>query len=153
MVGGVLDGRVLLGTDPEWLNGDCLAGVRIEVAFHEPRRIGGRARILPIGIEAVDAGQRAVFVVERAILVEDNEYVFDLLSKRRDVASGPFRTGPAGVRIGDEIGRDVRWRIGLSRDQKRRGGKSGLREASGDGQCGHAVKHAFHASILPKERS
>ena len=80
MVGGVLDRRVLLGTDAEWLNGDSLAGVRIEVAFRESRRLGGRARILPVGIEAIDARKRAVFMVERTVLIEDNEDVFDLLS-------------------------------------------------------------------------
>jgi hypothetical protein len=133
MVGGVLDRRVLLGTDPEWLDEDSLAGVRIEVAFREPRRVGRRARILPVGIEAVDAWKRAVFVVERAVLVEDDEYVFDLLSERGDVVGGPFGTGPTRVRIADEIGCDVRWRIGLCGDEREgRGGESWLRETSGD---------------------
>jgi hypothetical protein len=79
VVGRVLDRGVLLGTDPEWLNGDRLAGVRIEVAFRKSCRVGRRARDLPIGIDPVDARKRPVFVVERAILVEDDEYVFDLL--------------------------------------------------------------------------
>ena len=80
MVGRVLDRRVLLGPDAERLDRYRLAGVRIEVALREAWRVGGRARILPVGIEAVDARKRAVFVVERAILVEDDEDVFDLLS-------------------------------------------------------------------------
>jgi hypothetical protein len=47
MIGRVLDRRVLLGTDPEWLNGDSLAGVRIEIAFREARGIGGGRGFLP----------------------------------------------------------------------------------------------------------
>ena len=119
MVGGVLDRRVLLGTDTERLNGDCLAGVRIEVAFRESWRIGGRARVLAVGIDSVDAGKRAIFMIERAVLIEDDEDVFDFLSQRRDVIGGPFRTGPAGVRVGYEIGRDIGRRVGLGRDQRK----------------------------------
>jgi hypothetical protein len=70
MVGRVLDRRVLLGADAKRLDGDRLAGVCIEVALREPWRVDGAARILSVRIDSVDAGQRAIFVVERAVLVE-----------------------------------------------------------------------------------
>src|SRR5208282_4630818 len=47
MVGRVLEGRILLGADPERLDGDGLSGVRVEIGLDEARRVGGTARILP----------------------------------------------------------------------------------------------------------
>jgi hypothetical protein len=90
MVGRVLDRRVLLGADSERLDRHRLAGVFVEVALGEPWRVGGRPRSLAIGIDAVDAGKRAIFVIERAVLIEDDEHVFDLLSQRGDLFGGPF---------------------------------------------------------------
>ncbi len=72
-------------SDEERLNRDRLAGHGVQVGLGEARRIGGRARSLSVGIESVRAGEGPVFVVERAVLVEDDEDVLDLAPQRLDV--------------------------------------------------------------------
>src|SRR5262249_26244218 len=104
MDGRVLERRVLLWADAKRLNRDGLTRIRVDVSLSEAGRVGGRARIFSVGIEAVDAGKRPIFVVERAVLVEDHEYVFDFLPQHRDVLGGPVGARPARVGIVNEIG-------------------------------------------------
>jgi hypothetical protein len=85
MVGAVLEGSVLLGANAKRLNRDGPSGHRIEIALRESGRVGWSSGLRPIGIEAVGAGERPVFVVEGAVLVEDHENVFDLLTQCLDV--------------------------------------------------------------------
>ena len=153
MVGRVLECRVLLRADAKRLNRDGLAGICVDIGLREARRVGGRARIFSIGIEAVDARESAVFVVERAVLVEDHEHIFHLLPQRLDVLLGPVRVGPARVRVGDEIRRDVGARIGLGRDHwPQIGGESGLKQAGDSDQGRRAAKHSLHSSLLPENK-
>jgi hypothetical protein len=118
MIGRVLEGGVLLGSDAKRLNFDRLAGEIVGVDLRETRRVGGGTRIFSVGIEPVDARERSVFVVERPVLVEDHEDVLDPLPQRFDVLLGPFGAAPARIRFSDEIGRDLRARIWLRRRQR-----------------------------------
>ena len=131
MVGRVLERGVLFGADAERPNGDRLPGRGVEIALSEARRVDRGARLLAVGIEPVDAGKRAVFMVERAVLVEDDEDIFDLLPQRRDVARRPFRIAPARVVVADEIGRDVGGRVGLRSRQRPGPGRRHGRKSAG----------------------
>ena len=144
MVGRILESRVLLRADAKRLNRDGLAGVCVDIGLREARRVGGRARIFSIGIEPVDARESPVFMVERAVLVEDHEHIFDFSPQRLDVLLGPVRVGPARVGVGDEIRRDVGARIGLRRDHGPQvGGESGFKQG-GDSKGRRAAKHSLH---------
>ena len=94
------------------LNGDGLAGVRIKIALDESRRAARRARGLAVGIDPVDARKRTVFVVERAVLVEDHEYIFYFLSQGFDLLFRPIDAAPLRIRVRDKIGRDIRAEVG-----------------------------------------
>ena len=151
MIGQILEGRVLLRADAKRLNRDSLAGICVDVGLREARRVGGRARIFSIGIEPVDARESPVFVVERAVLVEDHEHIFHFSPQRLDVLLGPVRVGPARVGVGDEIRRDVGARIGLRRDHGPQvGGESGFKQG-GDSKGRRAAKHSLHLAFIPEQ--
>ena len=151
MIGRILECRVLLRADAKRLNRDSLAGICVDIGLREARRVGGRARIFSIGIEPVDARESPVFVVERAVLVEDHEHIFDFSPQRLDVLLGPVRVGPARIRVGDEIRRDVGARIGLRRDHGPQVGSESGSKQGGDSKGRRAAKHSLHSAFIPEQ--
>ncbi len=141
----VLERGVLSRADQERLDRHRPAGDAIDVGLSEAGRVGRRAWLFAVRIEAVDAGKRAVFVVERAVLVEDDEDVFDLFAQRRDVVGRPVRPRPARIAVGDKKRRDIRLRIGLRRHQRPGiGGERRLSEGGDGDQRRRAAKDEFH---------
>ena len=86
VIDAVDEGRVLLRADAERRHRDRLA-VRAGVGLGEARRVRGVARSGAVGEHAVGARERAELVVERMVLVEDHEYVFDLRTQQPDQLS------------------------------------------------------------------
>ena len=122
VVDAVRIGGVLLWPDAEGLRGAGLA-LPVGVALEEARSGGGVAGLQAIRIEAVHAGERAEFVVEGMVLVEDNEDVADLLAQRRDDLVAR-RGGGRGI---DHIGLHGRRGIGLEMHERRGRGHAGRR--------------------------
>ena len=60
------------------MNFDLLAGVEVDVGLGEARRIGGRTGFQAVRVDAVDTRKRAVLVIERVVLIENNENIFDV---------------------------------------------------------------------------
>ena len=76
VVDAVHDAGVLLGPDPERLDRDGHA-VGVRVGLGKAQCVPGGTRLLAVRVESVDAWERAILVVERVVLVEDHEDVFD----------------------------------------------------------------------------
>jgi hypothetical protein len=154
MVDAVMEGRILLRPDLERLHRHG-GPAEVRVGLGEAGRIGGRARLMAVGIDAVDAGESAVFVVERAVLVEDHEDVFHLLAQAADeavivaVVVVAVVVAPAVIVAIDEEGPDFGARLGLGRHEVGRLGgggadHGGLQQADGGDHGGRAAKERFH---------
>lgn len=76
VVDAVDDAGVLCRPYLERLYGNGQAG-DIRVRLREARRVAGGTGFQAVRIEAVSTRKRAVLVIERVVLVENNEYILD----------------------------------------------------------------------------
>ncbi len=76
VVDAINDAGVLIGPDPERLDRDGHA-IGVRVGLGKAQCVPGGTRLLAVRVESVDPWERAILVVERVVLVEDHEDVFD----------------------------------------------------------------------------